>query len=250
MALPGLSADVLVLICAIYLFAGVSKGIVGLGLPTIGIGIATLFLGLDQALAVATLPVLLTNAYQAVVGGHFGAILRSTWPLLLPAIVFTGVATGLIVRVDKALLTMFLGVILISYALLSLAKPTLRTPARQESWMAPVAGVLTGIVTGVTGSSVVPGALYLQSLALPRDAFVQSLGILFTGTYIGLVVGLGGHSVLNGGNVLASAIAVLPAVAGMAIGMRIRKRIPEDRFRTIFLCAVLLLGAYLIVRSV
>ncbi len=34
-------------------------------------------------------------------------------------------------------------------------------------------------LAGMTGSFVVPGVPYLQALALPRDALIQAMGILF-----------------------------------------------------------------------
>ena len=35
----------------------------------------------------------------------------------------------------------------------------------------------------------------------------------------------------------------------MTLGMRIRRRIPEEQFRTVFLLVILLLGVYLFLRS-
>ena len=52
-------------------------------------------------------------------------------------------------------------------------------------------GGINGVLTGMTGSFVVPGVLYLQALALPRDAFIQAMGILFTISTVALAVSLG-----------------------------------------------------------
>jgi uncharacterized membrane protein YfcA len=43
---------------------------------------------------------------------------------------------------------------------------------------------------------------------------------------------------------------VLPAIAGMLGGRWIRKGLTEQRFRTVFFIALLLLGAYLIANAV
>jgi len=241
--------DILLPVVVIFLFAGFSKGVVGLGLPTIGIGLATLFLGLDQALALATLPVILTNIYQAVIGGHLVRVWRQTWPLMITATIFTTLATGLFVLVDPDILTVFLGTILMIYALISLWTVKIPPPGRHDIWLSPLAGILTGIVTVVTGSSVVPGVMYLQSLDLPRDAFVQSLGVLFSLTYIGLAIGLGQHDILNRDVLELSAIAILPALAGMVLGIQLRRRIPEERFKRLFLWAIFALGTYIFLRS-
>lgn len=238
-------ADILWIVLAIYFVAGIGKGIVGLGLPTVGVGLGTLFLGLDQALAIATVPVVLTNIWQAGQGGQFWAILRRTWVMMLLALVLTALASQMFTWVDPDLLTIFLGLVLMAYAVLGLSTPKFPAPGRHESWMAPLAGSLTGIVTGITGSSMVPGVMYLQSLNLGRDVFVQSLGILFTTTYIGLVIGLGAGGILTRDIALVSFIAVLPAIVGMVIGLHIRHSLNESVFRKTFLTVVLGLGLYL-----
>ena len=44
-------------------------------------------------------------------------------------------------------------------------------------------------------------------------------------------------------------MALLPAMAGMIIGQRIRKKLSEQLFRKIFFLSLLALGAYLVSRS-
>ncbi len=101
----------------------------------------------------------------------------------------------------------------------------------------------------MTGSFVVPGVLYLQALGLPRDMLVQAMGILFTVSTAALALALGGHGLLSTELGLVSGAAVLPAVLGMALGQRLRLRLPERRFRQVFFVALLALGAWIAVRS-
>lgn len=238
------------LIAAIFLIAGMSKGVVGLGLPTISIGLGTVFIGLEQALALATVPVIVTNCWQGLVGGAAGRLLRRNWSMFLPAMLFTWIASGLLARTDTTALSGLLGLILIAYAVLTLTAPRIPSVGRNEIWLGPVSGMLTGIITGLTGSSVVPGVLYLQALGLSRDELVQAMGLLFTASYVGLLMGLTEIRLLTPEIAGVSSLAVLPALAGMAIGQRIRHRVPEARFRTVFLSAVLCLGVYIAVRAV
>lgn len=46
-----------------------------------------------------------------------------------------------------------------------------------------------------------------------------------------------------------SSVAVLPALAGMVIGQRIRERLSEQMFRKVFFISLLILGAYIIVNT-
>ena len=59
---------------AVFLFAGTVKGLVGLGLPTITIALTSLFLPLPEAIALIALPTIVTNVWQAAVGGNFRII--------------------------------------------------------------------------------------------------------------------------------------------------------------------------------
>ena len=45
--------------------------------------------------------------------------------------------------------------------------------------MSPLMGGAGGLMFGMTGIMIVPGILYLQTLGLKRDTFVQALGLTF-----------------------------------------------------------------------
>ena len=68
--------DQIVIGLAIFLLAGTVKGLVGLGLPAISIALMSLFLPLSEAIALIALPTIVTNVWQAAVGGHFWHIVR------------------------------------------------------------------------------------------------------------------------------------------------------------------------------
>jgi uncharacterized membrane protein YfcA len=98
----------------------------------------------------------------------------------------------------------------------------------------------------MTGSFVVPGVLYLQALGLTRDMLIQAMGLLFTLSTLALAAALGGNDLLSRDLGLWSAAAVAPALLGMALGQRVRRALPEERFRRIFFAALLVLGAYIV----
>ena len=110
-------------------------------------------------------------------------------------------------------------------------------------------GFLAGIATGCVASFVMPGALYLQALGLTRDALVQAMGIAFTVVTAAQAVSLTGHGMLGPDMGMASAMMLIPAVAGMIGGQMIRRRLPAETFRRVFFFGLLLLGAYLVFRS-
>ena len=101
----------------------------------------------------------------------------------------------------------------------------------------------------MTGSFVVPGVPYLQALGLPRDMLVQAMGVLFTLSTLALGLALSGRGLLGAETGLISLAAVVPALIGMVIGQRLRRRIDEAAFRKVFFSALLVLGAFIVARA-
>lgn len=233
-------------IVATFLIAGLVKGVIGLGLPTVSLALLTVALGLPNAMALLLIPSFVTNLWQACAGGNGATILRRLWPFLLMATVTVWLGATALTRVDLALLSALLGVILIAYAATSLAGFRVAIPSRQEIWVGPLVGSANGILTGMTGSFVVPGVLFLQAIGLPRDMLVQAMGMLFTLSTLALAAALQGNRLLTGELGALSAMALVPAVVGLALGQRVRRRLSEQRFRRVFFVALLLLGAYIV----
>ncbi len=105
-------------------------------------------------------------------------------------------------------------------------------------------------LAGMTGSFVVPGVPYLQALALPRDALIQAMGILFTISMVSLAVSLGDHRLLSMELGALSTGAIIPALIGMVVGQKVRQRLSETAFRKVFFISLLLLGVYIVLRSI
>ena len=93
----------------------------------------------------------------------------------------------------SALLGVFLGV----YSALNLLRPQVPSFGKLEILLSPMIGGINGILTGMTGSFVVPGVLYLQALALPRETLIQAMGILFTVSTVALALSLSGQRLLS-----------------------------------------------------
>lgn len=239
----------LAVIAAVFLFAGSVKGVVGMGLPTVAIGLLTALIGLSEGMVLMVIPSLVTNLWQALAGGALKDILRRIWLYLV--IVFAGAWVGVNIfgRSDPALLTALLGLMLIAYALFGLMSLKLPAPGRHEGWLSPVLGGVNGVLTGLTGTFFMPGVPYFQALGFSRDVMVQAMGVLFLVSTASLAVALGGHGRFDVGIGGVSALATLPALLGMVLGARIRRRLSEQRFRQVLLVALLLLGIYIAVRA-
>jgi uncharacterized membrane protein YfcA len=237
------------LVTLTFLLAGGVKGMIGLGLPTVALALLTVTVGLQPAMALLLVPSFATNLWQALTGGNGRVIISRTWPFLLAATATVWIGTSALTRVNVSLLSALLGVLLMVYSLINLNSLDVSIPRGSERWAGPIFGAINGVLTGMTGSFVVPGVLYLQAIGLPRDMLIQAMGILFTASTVALAVALGGRNLLTFGLGAISTAAVLPAVVGMIVGQRLRRKLSETSFRRVFFFSLLGLGAYIVARS-
>jgi uncharacterized membrane protein YfcA len=233
----------------VFLVAGAVKGVIGLGLPTVSLGLLTVALDLQTAMALLVVPSFVTNLWQALAGGNAKVILSRLWPFLLTATMTVWIGVVALARLNPSLLAALLGAQLVIYSLMSLRGMRPAIPIRHERWAGPLIGSANGVLTGMTGSSVVPGVMFLQAIGLPRDVLVQAMGILFAASTLALGAALQQASLLTVDHGILSIGAVLPAIAGMVCGRWIRKGLTEERFRTVFFFGLLLLGVYLIANA-
>lgn len=234
---PALAA----LVALVFLLAGLVKGVVGLGLPTISVGLLALAMPPAEAAALLILPSLLTNIAQAA-GPALRPLLARLWPML--ASILPGTLAGSFVIGGAAALPA-LGLALLAYAAWGLAGPPLTLGAALERRSAVPIGLAGGLVTGATGIFVIPVVPWLGALGLGRDALVQAMGLGFLAATLALAAGLWLQGGLTLGLAGGSALAVVPALAGQWLGGRLRGQLPALVFRRAFFLALLLLGLQL-----
>ena len=78
---------------------------------------------------------------------------------------------------------------------------------------------------------------------------MQALGLSFTVSTIGLGIGLALRGAVEPIGLGASLLAVAPALLGMWLGGRLRRRIPREAFRVGFLIALALLGTHILLTA-
>jgi len=232
-------------VAAVFMLGGFVKGVVGLGLPTITMGLLSLVMLPAQAAALLVVPSLVTNLWQ-IGGPGFVAQLRRLAPML--AGVCVGVATGTGWMRDTGWAGFGLGLALMVYAGLGLLHWRLQVAPAHEAWLGPLVGIATGLVTAATGVFVIPAVPYLQALGLAKEELVRALGLAFLVATIALGASLGHGGELHAPVLLGSAIAVLPALLGMGAGQWLRHRVAAETFKTLFFSGLLMLGIYLAVR--
>jgi uncharacterized membrane protein YfcA len=237
-------------ITATFLLAGFVKGVIGLGLPTVAVGLLSLIMPPVQAAAMLIVPSFVTNIWQLAAGPRLVVLVKRFWLMFAAICVGTWAGGGLLAGDTTGRAVTALGLALVLYAVLGLTSLRLRVPAGVEPWLSPVIGALTGLVTAATGVFVLPAVPYLRALELDRDDLIQALGLSFTVSTVALAVGLARDGALPLATAGTSVLTLLPALAGMYVGQIVRARVSAIVFRRCFFAGLLLLGLHLGSRDV
>jgi uncharacterized membrane protein YfcA len=243
-----MSVSIVAIITFTFVLSGFVKGVIGLGLPTVAMGLLAIVMTPAQAASLLVVPSFFTNVWQAR-GPALARLLRRLWPMLLGICVGTWAGAGLLTADGGTRAATGLGIVLALYGILGLTSVAFLVPAWLEPWLAPLIGAATGILTAATGVYMIPSAPYLQAIGLEKDELVQALGLSFTVSTVALAAILVEGGALQISVAGASLLALAPALVGMALGQWVRARTRSETFRICFFAGSLLLGAHLALRA-
>ena len=235
----------LILIASAFLLAGFIKGVLGLGLPTVSMGLLAVTMPPGQAIAIVIVPAIVTNIWQTFGGPYLRDIMRRLWPLMVGTVIGIWLNAGLLTGPYAPYGTVVLGTLLVVYAILGLSKINFKVARRDEKWIGGIVGLITGVVSAATGVQVIPSMPYLQAIGMEKDELVQALGVFFTVATVALAFNLTAAGLMTAATALPGAVAMAASFTGMFIGQAVRTRMQPDVFRRWFMIAMIFLGLYL-----
>lgn len=235
----------------ITLFAGFVKGAVGFAFPMIVLSGLGSFLPAETALAILIIPTVVTNIFQAFRQG-FGAalvVVRRYWLFLLIMLVFLVSSAQLVAIISEQVLLIIVGVPMVIFAAMQLGRWSLMLRPETRTRDELLIGGFAGFIGGMSGSWGPPTVLYLTAIGAAKSEAMRAQGVIYG---IGAVALLAAHlqsGVLNATTIPLSAAALVPALAGMALGLRVHDRMPQQTFRRAMLVVLMIAGLNLIRRA-
>src|SRR5947199_5654645 len=223
--------SLLLLIAVAFLLAGFVKGALGLGLPTVSMGLLAVSMPPAHALAIVIVPAIITNIWQTFVGPYLRDITRRLWPLMAGTAIGIWCSAGLMTGPYARYGTIVLGILLVIYAIVGLSKFNFHVAPANEKWVGGIVGLITGVVSAATGVQVIPSMPFMQAIGMEKDELVQALGVFFTTATVALAFNLTAGGLLTPANAVPGAVGMACAFAGMYIGQTVRARMPADAFR-------------------
>ena len=241
----------LIIAIATVLLAGVAKGVTGMGLPVAGVPILVALYG-DLRLVLLT-TILATALSDPPMIWRFRASWREATILvgfLVMGLVGIILGTRILLYVKTPVLCAVLAAIVIAFIAISwLGRvPTMsRVLARR---VGPLVGFVCGTVQGAVGASGPIVTSYLVSSQLTRNGFLFSINAIFFVLDWTQLASLQSLHLTTAAIVWTSLAVAVLALAGMAIGFAVQKRIDDVIFRRAVLLMLSCSAVGLIIRSV
>jgi uncharacterized membrane protein YfcA len=238
------------LIVAAALFAGgLVKGVVSIGVPLIAIPLLTGIFSVKQAVLLISLPIIIGNIPQALEGGKTWAALKSIGFLVLGAILGIALGVKILLAIPGNIAAAVAGVILMAACGVLLIAPKFTLPKRSAAVIGLAAGFFSGLMEGI---SAIPGPLlatYLIATGATGKRFTKEIALVLVISIAVLVAIFGQSHHANGSDLLISALAAIPVVAGILVGRPLRDALPPTAFRVVVLVFILIAAFQMVRRS-
>jgi uncharacterized protein len=233
----------------VVLLAAFIKGAIGFGFPTLGTPLLSLVMDVKAAVVVLILPNIVMDGLQFARRGAPMATVRRFAVLLLFGAVGTVVGTRLLVALSSRTATLILGAFILAFVMLNVTGPAPRVPPGWERWLSPVAGLIAGIVGGITNVPGTPLVIYFHALGLAKHDFVSSVAFTFVIYKIVQLAAVAYYGLLSRSLVAPSLVLTLVAVVGFGLGLVVQDRLEQRTFNRAVLVFLAVLGLWLVARS-
>ena len=240
----------LLVLVAVFLFAGFVKGVLGIGFPAIMIGSLTFFVDPREAIALAVIAMLATNLRQGFRGEPVINVIRRYWVYCVFSSVGIFIAAYMGASVSRAFLLIAAGIAMIIFGVTSLLVDMPKLSDRFDKFAQAVAGSLGAIMGGLTGIWGPPLAAYLATKRLDKNALVQAMGLIFLIQSIPLLLGLIATGEFSRQSGIIGTVMLIPVFMALFAGERVRNRMNVQQFTRAFMIMFILLGLNLIRRGV
>jgi uncharacterized membrane protein YfcA len=228
---------------------GLTKGALGIGMPLLAMPVMALFMTVPQALTILTIPILVTNIWQALQGGHLKAMVQRFWDLALALAIGIAIGAQALVVLDAKLLYLVMGLVVLIQPVLRFCSPDFQFSLRTQRVVGPIFALASGIIGGMTGFFGPLLMVYLASLGLLKDHFAAAVSMMFVIGALSLGISLAQLGFINGPELTVSLAALLPAVAGIYLGQLIRSHISQTQFERGLGFFLLLIGLSLLLKA-
>ncbi|HEX3115356.1 MAG TPA: sulfite exporter TauE/SafE family protein [Bradyrhizobium sp.] len=223
--------------------------VAGLSGFAFGLVVSSVWLYILTPLQTATLII----AFGLIVQGYAVWKLRAAldwqklWPFVLGAALGVPVGVGVLTWANPAHVRAGIGAFLVLYSLYALLRPTL-APVKAGGAVADVgAGVLNGVLGGITGLAGIFVTIWCGLRGWPKDVQRAVFQPVAVATFLMSALWIGARGAIAADTIRLFLIGLPAVLAGTWLGLKLFGRLNEAAFRKVVLVLLLASGAVLII---
>ncbi|MGB2138886.1 MAG: TSUP family transporter [Psychrobacter sp.] len=235
------------LLLAIFGFASLLHGISGLGVTLVTTTALASLYPLPHAIVLVIFPSLLLNAMTWLSGGgrsvwqnltYYG---KRYWLLALMSLLGSLLGAKLLLWVESAYILLLLAAVISFYVITALLGKQIRLPNTKA--MLIIVGLSAGIIGGATNAMSTILMMYLLSASDDKDTIAKVGNMCyFLGKLAQIIVLREPIMALTGSEWQLIAILSAVSVVALLVGIRLRRYLPQARFRQLILLILTGLG--------
>ena len=215
------------------------KGITGLGLPLIGVPVIASFLGVEHAVVVMVIPLIVTNTWLLWEHRSQFASTKNLSALLFTGVLGAVVGSWILFVVNERVLSLILATAIGVYLLTLLLHPQFTLSRTVDRLLSPVIGFTAGTMQGAIGISSPIIATYFHALRLEKHAYVFCVAAAFQTFSIAQLVTLYQLGLFTQTRLIEGLLALLPVFVALPIGIRLARVISRRAFDMILIAVII-----------
>ncbi|WP_296238230.1 sulfite exporter TauE/SafE family protein [Psychrobacter sp. UBA5136] len=235
------------LLLAIFALASLLHGISGLGVTLVTTTALASIYPLPHAIVLVIFPSLLLNAMTWLAGGgrsiwqNFIYYGRRYWLLALTSLLGSMLGAKLLLWIDSAYILLVLAAVIGFYVSSSLLGKQIRLPNTKSVLI--IVGFSAGIIGGATNAMSTILMMYLLSASDDKNTIAKVGNMCyFLGKLAQIIVLREPIMALSSGEWQLIAILCGLSIAALLVGIRLRRYLPQARFRQLILLILTVLG--------
>ncbi len=214
---------------------GILKGATGAGSPIIAVPILALIYDVPTAVAIFTLPNLLSNLWQGWAYRAAQISPRFVYSFALAGALGAGIGSILLARLSGELLMGVVAVFVFVYIAFRLLRPSWMLSRSIADRLAMPMGLLGGVMQGAGGISAPVSVTFLNAMKLERAQFIATISVFFAAMSLVQIPALAGLGILTPHRAALSLAAGIPLFGAMPVGSYLAKRISGPAFDRIIM---------------
>lgn len=226
---------------------GILKGATGAGAPLVAVPALALLFDVPTAIAIFSLPNLLSNAWQGWSFRKSQKSRRLVWGFAGAGVFGMALGTYFLTILSPVILEKALALIVLAFVTFKLLNPQWKLAHHIGIKWAPFAGFSAGGLQGVTGLSAPISLSFLNSTRLNREEFIATIAVFFGLTALPQIALLIYYDILTLYLSFWSLLGLMPIMIFIPVGQFLANRWSPQTFDKIILTVLLVISVKLLI---